>query len=106
MPRTEQTSEFDAIRTRGQTHSGATRELKSIEQFRANPTYAGDGTRIDLAYSIYALAHGASESAVSEVIRSRDLSHKGNEERQAKYVDRTIRKVLSVVGGQVASLQR
>ena len=31
--------------------------LRSIDNFRANPRYADDGTRIDLAYAIYALAH-------------------------------------------------
>jgi RepB DNA-primase N-terminal domain len=28
--------------------------LRTIDSFRANPAYAGDGTRIDLAYAIYA----------------------------------------------------
>ena len=37
---------------------------KSIETFRRNPMYGGDATRTDLAYAIYALAHGCSESQV------------------------------------------
>src|SRR6266852_5969051 len=36
--------------------------LKSIEEFRAKPIYGGDQTRLDLAYSVYALAHGVSEN--------------------------------------------
>ena len=35
------------------------KDLKSIETFRADSRYAADGTRIDLAYAVYALAHGA-----------------------------------------------
>ena len=34
------------------------RSLKGIEQFRVNPIYAGDATRIDLAYAIYAVGGG------------------------------------------------
>jgi hypothetical protein len=49
--------------------------LKSIESFRSNPGYGGDGTRIDLAYAIYALSRGVPE--VEAIIGSRDLSHKG-----------------------------
>lgn len=97
---------LDASRRMSHSHDAARRELKPIEQFRANPTYGGDGTRIDLAYSIYALTHGTPEAAVALTIRSRDLSHKGSEKRQAEYVDRTIRKALSVVGRQVHSVQR
>ena len=69
-------------------------ELKSIDSFRADPKYGGDGTRIDLAYSIYAASHGATEAEIGEAIRSRDLSHKGGEGRQADYVERTIKKAL------------
>lgn len=70
--------------------------LKTIDQFRANPLYGGDGTRVDLAYAIYALSHGVAEGTVEAAIRSRDLSHKGSEKRQAEYVDRTIQKAIAV----------
>ena len=73
--------------------------LKSIEEFRSDSRYAGDGTRIDLAYAIYALSHGADAGTVEAAIESRDLSHKGNEKRQADYIDRTIRKALRVIEG-------
>ncbi len=82
------------------TSSGA--PLKSIERFRANPAYAGDGTRIDLAYAIYALAHGAPAASVEAAIRTRDLSHKGTAKRQTEYVERTVRKAMAAVKSKVA----
>jgi hypothetical protein len=82
------------------------RELMSIDRFRAKPLYEGDGTRIDLAYSIYAFSHGATEAQVAAAIRSRDLTHKGSEKRQGEYVERTIRKAVSVAGRQIGSFQR
>jgi hypothetical protein len=75
--------------------------LKSIDSFRANPVYAGDNTRIDLAYAVYALAHGAPVSAVKDVLRNRDLSHKGNDKRQAEYIERTLQKAQDAVTSRV-----
>jgi hypothetical protein len=72
--------------------------LKTIDDFRANPRYGGDNTRIDLAFAIYALSHGATSEDVAAAIRSRDLSHKGNDRRQGEYVERTIVKASKVVG--------
>jgi hypothetical protein len=71
--------------------------LRSVENFRANPAYAGDGTRIDLAYAIYALAHGVPDARIEAAIRSRDLTHKGNEKRQVEYVERTMKKAATIV---------
>ncbi len=70
---------------------------KDINAFRTDPRYGGDGTRIDLAYAIYALARGSAVSEVQTTIRSRDLSHKGNERRQNEYVERTIKKALETL---------
>jgi hypothetical protein len=70
-------------------------DLKSIDAFRADGRYGGDGTRVDLAYAVYALSHGISTDEVDSAIRSRDLSHKGNERRQNDYVARTIKKALA-----------
>lgn len=70
--------------------------FKSIEQFRANPLYGGDGTRSDLAFALYAVSRGLSEAEIKAALRSRDLSHKGNERRQETYVDRTLRKALQL----------
>ena len=75
-------------------------ELKSIDSFRADPKYGGDGNRIDLAYAIYAVSHGAAEAQIETAIRSRDLSHKGGERRQADYVERTIRKAFESARSQ------
>ena len=55
---------------------------KTIDAFRGNPAYGGDGTRIDLAYAVYALSHGVPDAVVRSALSSRDLSHKGNERRQ------------------------
>jgi len=76
--------------------SAHTTSLKTIEEFRVDSRYAGDGTRIDIAYAIYAIAHGVPVDHVGAAIRSRDLTHKGPERRQEEYVERTIRKALSV----------
>jgi hypothetical protein len=72
-----------------------TTRLKSIDQFRADPKYGADGTRIDLAFAIYALTHGSTTAEVEVAIRTRDLSHKGGEKRQADYVERTIKKAIA-----------
>ena len=76
---------------------GSASEYKSIESFRVDPRYCADGTRIDLAYAVYALSRGASAAEVEATIRSRDLSHKGSELRQHDYITRTIRKALAAV---------
>jgi hypothetical protein len=66
--------------------------LKSIENFRMKPIYGGDQTRVDLAYAVYALAHGIPESEARNALASRDLTHKGNKKRQQEYIERTIKK--------------
>lgn len=71
--------------------------LKSIESFRTDPKYGGDGKRADLAYAVYALSRGQAEIDVEAAIRSRDLSHKGNERRQQDYIERTIKKALATM---------
>lgn len=80
-------------RFRRQSSAPSTRgHLKTIEHFRSDIRYAGDGNRIDLAYAVYALSHGMKTEEVADAIRSRDLSKKGPEHRQQDYVERTIRK--------------
>lgn len=73
------------------------KNLKSIDVFRADGRYGGDGSRVDLAYAVYSLSHGAGAEEVEAAIRSRDLSHKGNERRQNDYVGRTIKKALATI---------
>ena len=75
--------------------AGGHEHLKSIDQFRNDPRYDADGSRIDLAYAIYAISHGMSAGDVATAIRTRDLSHKGTEKRQADYVERTIKKAMA-----------
>jgi len=81
--------------TRASGHVPHESQMKSIDAFRGDPRYGGDGTRIDLGYAIYAIAHGHTEAQVEAAIRSRDRSHKGTERRQQEYVERTIKKALA-----------
>lgn len=71
---------------------------RSIADFWANPAYGGDKTRSDLAYAIYALSRGLGEDSVAQALRGRDLRHKGNEKRQTEYINRTIKKAVSLAG--------
>jgi hypothetical protein len=88
-------------RTRRQTSAAEEgRPLKTIEEFRSNPRYGGDDTRVDLAFAIYALTHGLDVNQVAGTIRSRDLSHKGDEKRQGQYVERTVTKALACAEGR------
>ena len=73
--------------------------LKNIEDFRAKPIYGGDQTRVDLAYAVYALAHGIPETEARNAVASRDLTHKGDVKRQQEYIDRTIKKARERTGG-------
>jgi RepB DNA-primase from phage plasmid len=86
--------EADRRRMRSNNRFRQDLNLKTIDHFRRDPRYGGDGNRIDLAYAVYALSHGVPEEQVRIAIASRDLKHKGNEKRQADYVDRTIQKAL------------
>ena len=73
---------------------------KTIDDFRNNPVHCGDGTRGDLAYAIYALGHGVSDTEIRNALGSRDLSHKGNERRQQEYIERTTRKAALLLEQQ------
>ena len=72
--------------------------LKTIADFRAKPVYAGDHTRVDLAYAVYALSHVVPENEVRNALASRDLTHKGDRKRQQEYIDRTIKKARERIG--------
>jgi hypothetical protein len=52
---------------------------------------------------VYALAHGAPVSAVEDVLRNRDLSHKGNHKRQTEYIQRTLQKAHEAVSSRVSA---
>jgi hypothetical protein len=72
--------------------------LKTIDDFRDNPSYAGDGNRIDLAFAVYAASHGMPEPEIRAALASRDLSHKGNPRRREEYIERTIQKARETAG--------
>lgn len=82
--------------------ASATTCLRSIYDFRLDPKYSGDGNRVDIAYAIYALAHGLSEFFVREAIGSRDLSKKGSAARRESYVNRTINKAKKSLASVLA----
>jgi hypothetical protein len=82
------------IPTRTAASANSNGRLLTIDDFRRNPTYHGDGNRIDLAYSIYALANCVDEGAIAAAISSRDLSKKGPTSRQSAYTSRTIGKAI------------
>lgn len=90
-------AEQEQLRQRAKAVTIRPQHLKAIDLFRSDGRYGGDGTRIDLAYAVYALSHGASATEVGAALRSRDLSHKGNERRQNDYIDRTIKKALATI---------
>jgi hypothetical protein len=102
----EVTSRVEAEHIRAEERRKAMRENpsscmtsgKSIDDFRQDPRYAGDGNRVDLAFAVHALSHGLSENEVRAAIASRDLRHKGTEKRQLEYINRTIEKALQTVG--------
>jgi hypothetical protein len=97
----DQAKEADAARRKAFLSKGIPAQqsrLKSIEDFRQSRQYAGDGSRIDLAYAVYALSHGVPEDDVRQVIASRDLSKKGNALRQRQYIDRTVAKAFAGAG--------
>jgi hypothetical protein len=90
-------AEREQLRQRAKAVTIRPQGLKSIDVFRTDGRYGADGTRVDLAYAVYALSHGTSAEEVDAAIRSRDLSHKGNERRQNDYVERTIKKALATI---------
>jgi len=94
-----QHADREKVRSRHLVRAGLIRpqDQKNIDAFRLDGRYGGDGTRVDLAYAVYALSHGANAEMVETAIRSRDLSHKGNERRQDDYVTRTIKKALAAI---------
>ncbi|MBN9658371.1 MAG: DNA topoisomerase [Acidobacteria bacterium] len=94
-------TEIEQRRVPRNSSASAHRGSLSIDDFRADPRYSGDGNRIDLAYALYALGHGGTEDAVGAAIRTRDLSKKGSEARQSAYVARTIEKARTQLGSSL-----
>ena len=98
----ERALEKEAINTaRAKAVSQAIRErrgpspaAKTIGDFHADGRYGGDLSRADLAYTVYALGHGISESEIRSALTSRDLSKKGGEARTEDYIKRTLSKAV------------
>lgn len=85
----------------GRKRQGAA-PVKSIADFHADPRYAGDLNRADLAYTVYALGHGASEDSIRDALTSRDLTKKGGEARIEDYVKRTLLKAAEQISRKPA----
>jgi hypothetical protein len=66
-----------------QEYRGLLRRSREASLFRR--PHAGS-----LAYAIYALSHGVAENEARIALASRDLAHKGSQERHQQYIDRTI----------------
>ncbi len=80
---------------RSSVHGSSPGSRLTIDDFRGNAKYNGDGNRIDLAYAIYALSHNVAEHDIRAAIASRDLTKKGSERRQQDYISRTLEKARS-----------
>jgi len=71
------------------------RGVKSLEEFHADPMYAGDLHRADLGWAKHAAGHGLTfEEITDKLLNGRDLSKKGSRKRQLEYVTRTAEKAL------------
>ena len=69
--------------------------VKSLEEFHADPMYAGDLHRADLAWAKHAAGHRLTfEEITDKLLNGRDLSKKGSRKRQLEYVTRTAEKAL------------
>lgn len=71
--------------------------VKSLEDFHTDPKYGGDLSRADLAYTVYALGRGVSETSIRAALSQRDLTKKGGPKRIEDYLRRTIAKATSKV---------
>ncbi len=68
---------------------------KTIDYFRHQAKYSGDHHREDYAYALYAAGAGRDpEKTMQEILESRDLSKKGNANRQWRYVESTVLKAF------------
>ena len=69
--------------------------VKPLEEFHADPMYAGDLHRADLAWAKHAAGCGLTlEQITNKLLNGRDLSKKGSRKRQLEYVTRTAEKAL------------
>jgi hypothetical protein len=72
--------------------------VKPLREFHSDPIYAGDLHRADMAWAKHAAGCGLTlEQIKDELLNGRDLSKKGNRNRQVEYVVRTAEKALRSV---------
>lgn len=69
----------------------------SLSRFRGSLRYCGRPAAADLAFSIYAYAHGWSEAEITHALRTEYLSSDTSPHRQNAYLRRTISKALQRV---------
>lgn len=73
------------------------KNLKTVQDFHADPRYGGDLHAADMAYANYAVMHRLDPEVIrNEIVNGRDLSHKN--ETPYKFADRTVKKALRDVG--------
>ena len=76
------------------------RITKTINDFRNDPRYSGDYHRAELGYAVYAMSRGAADNEIVSAIMTRDLSHKGSNDRQVEYAERTVKKAAEIAKNQ------
>ncbi len=74
--------------------------VKPLREFHADPTYAGDLHRADMAWAKHAAGCGLTlEQIKDELLVARDLRKKGSRKRQVEYAERTARKAVEQAQG-------
>ena len=69
--------------------------IRPLEEFHADPIYAGDLHRADMAWAKHAARCGRTiEQIKDELLDGRDLSKKGSRKRQLEYAERTAQKAV------------
>jgi hypothetical protein len=70
-------------------------EVKALKEFYDDAVYAGDLHRADMAWAKHAVGCGLTlEQIKAELLNGRELSKKGDHQRQVDYVTRTAEKAL------------
>ncbi len=74
--------------------------IRPLGEFHADPAYAGDLHRADMAWAKHAARCGwTMEQIKDELLDGRDLSKKGSRKRQLEYAERTARKAIDQMCG-------
>jgi hypothetical protein len=69
--------------------------IRPLEEFHADPVYAGDLHRADMAWAKHAAWRGRTTEEIKDgLLNGRDLSKKDSRKRQLKYAERTARKAI------------